>query len=162
MNKSENRKVIDGLPDQNEAVIFNIQQTGYYRVNYDENNWKLIIKQLKEDHTTIHVVNRAQIIDDALNLARAGLLKYQLALDVTSYLHKENEYIPWEAALSGLQYLDVMLKQTTAYGDFKRYMRTLIDPLYYKIGYQMQPTDEHLDIYLRKSAVNWACKLGNP
>ena len=41
-------------------------------------------------------------------------------------------------------------------------MRTLIDPLYHKIGYQMQPTDEHLDIFLRKLAVNCACKFDNP
>ena len=92
---------------------------GYYRVNYDEQNWRLIIQQLREDHTKIHVINRAQIIDDVLNLARAGLLKYQLALEVTTYLNKEDEYVPWAAALSGLEYLDEMLKGTASYGDFK-------------------------------------------
>ena len=94
-------------------------QIGYYRVNYDEKNWKLIIKQLNEDHTKIHVINRAQIIDDALNLARVGQLKYELALEVTSYLNSETEYIPWAAALTGLRYLEEMLKRTPAYGDFK-------------------------------------------
>ena len=49
----------------------------------------------------IHVINRAQIIDDAINLARSGLLSYEIALGVTSYLNKEVEYIPWAAALSG-------------------------------------------------------------
>ena len=92
---------------------------GYYRVNYDEENWRLIIKQLNADHTKIHVINRAQIIDDALNLARNGLLRYELALQVTSYLHSETEYIPWAAALTGLRYIEEMLKRTPAYGDFK-------------------------------------------
>ena len=92
---------------------------GYYRVNYDEENWNLIIKQLNEDHTKIHVINRAQIIDDALNLARVGLLKYELALGVTSYLHRETEYLPWASALTGLRYIEEMLKRTAAYGDFK-------------------------------------------
>ena len=162
MKDTETVKLIDGLPHPNEAAIFNIQQTGYYRVNYDDRNWNLIINQLREDHTKIHVINRAQIIDDALNLARAGLMKYELALDVTSYLHKEGEYIPWEAALSGLQYVDAMLKQTMAYSEFRRYMRTLIDPLYKKIGYQIRPTDKQLDIFLRKLTVKWACKFDNP
>ena len=53
-------------------LIFNIQETAYCRVNYDMNNWKLIKEQLILDHNRIHQINRAQIIDDSLNLARAG------------------------------------------------------------------------------------------
>ena len=41
-------------------------------------------------------------------------------------------------------------------------MRTLIDPLYKRLGYQMLPTDKHLDIYLRTLAVAWACGLDHP
>ena len=63
---------ISGLPSANEYVIFNNLQTGYYRVNYDENNWVAIINQLSRDHTAIEVINRAQLLDDSLNLARAG------------------------------------------------------------------------------------------
>nr|XP_027218922.1 aminopeptidase N-like [Penaeus vannamei] len=55
---------------EDEWVIFNLQQTGYYRVNYDDRNWGLLIQQLKDDHKVIHVINRAQIIDDAMNLGR--------------------------------------------------------------------------------------------
>ena len=33
-----------------------------------------------------------QIIDDALNLARAGHLDYELALGVTAYLNKDSEW----------------------------------------------------------------------
>ena len=41
--------------------LFSCLITGYYRVNYDEENWKMIIKALNEDHTKIHVINRAQV-----------------------------------------------------------------------------------------------------
>lgn len=63
---------VTSLPSNKEWVIFNVQETGYYRVNYDVMNWKLLIAQLKTDHAALHVNNRAQLIDDALNLARAG------------------------------------------------------------------------------------------
>ena len=92
---------------------------GYYRVNYDEKNWRLIIDQLNEDHNKIHVINRAQLINDALNLASIGLLNYDLALGVTSYLGKETEYFPWYAALNGLEYVGNMLEETASYGNFK-------------------------------------------
>ena len=71
------------------------------RVNYDKENWRLIAKTLLNNHTAIHVVNRAQIMDDAFNLAKSGLLDYDTALSMTGYLSKELEYIPWKAALSG-------------------------------------------------------------
>jgi hypothetical protein len=32
-----------------------------FRVNYDKENWKLIGEALIEDHTAIHVINRAQV-----------------------------------------------------------------------------------------------------
>ena len=74
MSDIEKSKEITDLPNADTAVIFNVQETGYYRVNYDKQNWELIIKQLNEDHTKIHVINRAQIIDDAINLARSGII----------------------------------------------------------------------------------------
>ena len=74
MSDTEKSKKISDLPNADKAVIFNVQETGYYRVNYDKQNWELIIKQLNEDHTKIHVINRAQIIDDAINLARSGII----------------------------------------------------------------------------------------
>ena len=109
----------------------------------------------------IHVINRAQIIDDALNLARSGLLSYDIALGVTSYLHKEVEYIPWAAALSGMSYLNKQVKRTPTYGTFKKYMRNLVDPLYNRVGFKARPNDQPLDVFLRKLAINWACSLGN-
>ena len=54
-----------------------------------------------EDHLAIHVINRAQIMDDALNLAKSDLLDYETALSVTGYLSKEVEYVPWASALTG-------------------------------------------------------------
>lgn len=53
--------------------ILNAQQTGYYRVNYDDSNWKAISTALKSaDHDKIDVLSRSQIVDDLFQLARAG------------------------------------------------------------------------------------------
>jgi len=161
VREGEDSKDMQGMPDRDTAVIFNIQQTGYYRVNYDKQNWNMLAKQLMKDHTSIHVINRAQIIDDALNLAKSGLLDYETALSVTGYLSKEVEYIPWASALNGLKYLNKMLKTSEAYGDFKRYMLNLVDPIYTKLGFSARSDDSHLDIKLRKKAISWACSMGN-
>ncbi|TRY88000.1 hypothetical protein DNTS_007026 [Danionella cerebrum] len=54
----------------NEWVLVNLNMTGYYRVNYDTENWERLLNQLSENHQVIPVINRAQIVDDAFNLAR--------------------------------------------------------------------------------------------
>lgn len=80
----------------------------------------MIIKQLnKPSFKDISTINRAQLIDDALNLARAGKLNYTIALDVTSYLAHETEYLPWRAALNAINYLNDMLIKDQGYGKFR-------------------------------------------
>lgn len=43
-------------------VIINLF-IGYYRVNYDDATWAAIDKVLYETPTSIHVLNRAQVIN---------------------------------------------------------------------------------------------------
>lgn len=94
---------------------------GFYRVNYDAHNWELLIKHLEDvdRFRQIEVINRAQLIDDALNLARGNRLPYKTALSVTRYLKHEDEFLPWKAALTALGYIDTMLVKTGHYDKFK-------------------------------------------
>jgi aminopeptidase N len=81
--------------------------TGFYRVNYDVPGWQKILSVLKEgDLTDINVLNRANIIDDLLNLGRAGYLKYEMILDGLLYLKREMDYLPFKAAFNSLEYLN--------------------------------------------------------
>ncbi len=92
------------------AVIFNILETGYYRVNYDQENWEALAEAIGKDVNAVHKINRAQILDDALNLAKGNLLNYETALDMTTYLDKEDDYLPWSAATTALAYVRLMLQ----------------------------------------------------
>jgi aminopeptidase N len=101
-------------------LIFRFAFIGFYRVNYDENNWALLISYLKSDnYEKIHLVNRAQLLDDSLNLARAGVLPYGTALELAKYLVKELEYIPWYSALTAFSFLNLRLTGTTIHPLFK-------------------------------------------
>lgn len=67
----------------------------------------------------ISSINRAQIIDDAMELALAGHLDYVIALDVVSYLVHERSYVPWKAGLIALGYIDTMLSKGAYYLEYK-------------------------------------------
>nr|CAD7394984.1 unnamed protein product [Timema cristinae] len=154
---------LTGLPAGDQHwVIFNIKETGFYRVNYDEMNWRLLIGQLqdRDRFQQIGVINRAQLLDDALNLARAGLLNYSTALDVTKYLSTELEYLPWKAAFTGLGYINNMLIKTGNYDKLKTYLLVLVDNLYRHTGFTDNPSDPQLTVYKRVNVLSWACLLG--
>ncbi|XP_063590569.1 aminopeptidase N-like [Penaeus indicus] len=161
MKDSEDHVTVSSLPPKDQWVIFNLQQTGYYRVNYDDHNWNLIIQQLKKDHQVICPVNRGQIIDDAMNLARAGHLSYKIAIDAYAYLRKEDEYLPWATGVNQLHYIESMFKRRSGFGALKHYLLDLVLPLYESVGFDNKIEDSFLEQQKRKIAVNWACKLGH-
>ncbi|KAG9489175.1 hypothetical protein GDO78_005267 [Eleutherodactylus coqui] len=77
------------LTGDNDWLLANINVTGYYRVNYDDRNWDRLLQQLENNHTVIPVINRAQIIDDSFNLARAQIISTTRALQTTRFLSKD-------------------------------------------------------------------------
>lgn len=77
--------------------IFNKQQIGYYRVNYDAANWDAITKFLHTDEfEKIHVVNRMHLIDNAFVLAHGGYLDYQVPYDIITYLINDMNFFTWD------------------------------------------------------------------
>ncbi|XP_037790314.1 uncharacterized protein LOC119585704 [Penaeus monodon] len=161
MKDSEAQISLSSLPPKDQWVIFNLQETGYYRVNYDDHNWNLLIQQLRNNHELISTINRAQIIDDAMNLAKAGQITYETALSVYTYLSKETEYVPLAAAINNLGYLRSMFVRAGGYGSLRSYLLDILVPLYESVGFEDSPDDPLLDQYKRTKALSWACLLGH-
>ena len=92
------------LEMENRPYLLNYGASGYYRVDYDEENWKALTQLLK---TKKHInrLNRAQLINDVMNLARSNHVSYGVALDLLLYLRLEVDFIPWEAAFNVLEFL---------------------------------------------------------
>ena len=158
-NKSKESFAIEDAENPENALIFNIQQTGFYRVNYNLENWKLIGEQLRTNHSSIHIMNRAQILDDAMNLARSNLLDYETALKQTEYLKYEKEYVPWSSAIIAFNYLDSMLGRDQIYGEFAAYFIEQLTPIYTDLGFYPTKDDTFTEGLLRTSVVSYMCKL---
>ncbi|KAK9517298.1 hypothetical protein VZT92_025181 [Zoarces viviparus] len=145
-------------------VLANINVTGYYRVNYDLGNWERLLAQLHSEHQVIPVINRAQLVDDAFNLARAQMVSTTLALNTTLYLSVEAEYMPWQSALDNLGYYYLMLDRTEVYQPMQDYIKQLVTPLFLHFknmtsDWTLVP-DRHTDQYNQVNAVRMACRTG--
>jgi len=98
--------------------LLNKQVTGFYRVNYDLENWNALIKFMNHEtnHKVINVANRAQLVDDAANLAKAGQLDYDIFLDLSAYLQYENDFIPWASAVNAFSHLNHIMRGSSEAG----------------------------------------------
>ncbi|XP_029155143.1 aminopeptidase N-like isoform X2 [Nylanderia fulva] len=145
--------------------IVNVQQIGYYRVNYDDENWRRISDYLyNDDFTTIHVLNRAQIIDDAFHLMIAGQLEASIFWDIISYLHEEEDYIAWYPMFKALEYIFSAFpveNKTEKFADRIDGIRTILHELLAKIKYEEIDDADELRICLRQEAAKWACFFGD-
>lgn len=151
------------IPEAERAyTILNVQQTGYYRVNYDKENWDAIRLALKtENHDNIHLINRAQIVDDLLNMARPGVVSYEDALDIIMYLKDEKNYIPWLSAFTGLGLLQRRMASDEDSKLFGNYILDMVENIYKHLGYDSKETDSHTDSLNRVNVLNWACKYNH-
>lgn len=86
--------------------IANIKHAGFYRVNYDEENWNLLIDQLKTNHELIDSVSRGQLLDDAFTLGRAEIIDQTIFLNIAKYLKDEENPLPFVTALNGLGFIN--------------------------------------------------------
>ena len=95
--------------------------TGYYRVNYEPSNWKLLANYLRtENYTKIPPVNRAQLLDDAFNLVQSGDLEdFSTFFDISTGLQQEDDYIPWYSAFRAFEHLKKKLANTDIYDLFQ-------------------------------------------
>ncbi|CAH1113656.1 unnamed protein product [Psylliodes chrysocephalus] len=93
--------------NSNEWLIVNIQEIGFYRVNYDDSLWNKLIEALNSDDEkeSIHPLNRAQIIDDIFHVAKSGKISYEKAFGLAHYLKNETNYYPWTSALRSFSFL---------------------------------------------------------
>lgn len=149
-------------PEELPYFILNNQQVGYYRVNYDKANWAKISAALRsENFGGIHVLNRAQIVDDLFNLARAGIVQYDAALEILEYLQGETEYAPWLAAVNGLTFLSRRIHHEDQ-EKFARYIVELFGKVYGKVKFEAPTKDEkRVFTYLRINVLQWACNYGH-
>lgn len=149
------------IPNGDSWVIFNTQQVGYYRVNYDEASWHSIHHALlASNHDGIHVLNRAQVVDDVLNLARGDLLDYQMVFDILDYLVTEKDYIPWLSAINGLGYLS--RRMAGQHSDlFGEYVLDVFENIYNHLGFSPKTTDRQTELYNRAQVLQWLCKYNH-
>ncbi|CAB3366331.1 Hypothetical predicted protein [Cloeon dipterum] len=160
-----NETITINSPAADKWLLVNNDKFGYYRVNYDKENWKKLSEAINATHLLdeLSVINRAQLLMDSLVLAKAKELDYETAFDTTNYLAHEKEFTPWNAALNELSYVkDRMVAEDSTKLLFERYMKSRMGHLYEHVkGFNDTEPDEHVIRLQKVTVLSWLCSMGD-
>ncbi|KAK9874638.1 hypothetical protein WA026_005464 [Henosepilachna vigintioctopunctata] len=141
-------------------ILVNLHRKGFYRVNYDNSNWKLLKKQLEEDHHKIYLSNRAQLLDDSFEQAKIGNINYSVPFGLTNFLKlNESSYVAWYPALNNLKYIKTIMDYHEYSGIYHTFLINLIARRFNILGTSPKPKESINDKFLRLEIINLACQL---
>nr|ADK11711.1 aminopeptidase N [Sitophilus oryzae] len=144
-------------------IVLNNLQTGYYRVNYDSTLWTRLASALQQSNfSDIPDVNRAQIVNDAFNLARAGSLSYSSLFNITEFLASDTSYIVWYPAFSGFDFLLKRIGANSTLGkNISDHIGQLSQSVVASVPLSFTNASDHIYTLGQVQAQSWACKLNN-
>uniref|UniRef100_A0A182QF04 Aminopeptidase n=1 Tax=Anopheles farauti TaxID=69004 RepID=A0A182QF04_9DIPT len=144
-------------------VLVNPHQTGYYRVNYDEDLWERIISRLHTNPTIIAPVSRGQLIDDCFKLYYSDRVRSNVLYSLLHYVDEEVDAIPWTVAFANdnLGVLrSALIVDMSAFDAFSRFIAPLMSTVFNAVGFDESPNDPHELQDLRSAVIEWSCRSG--
>ncbi|XP_011881997.1 PREDICTED: thyrotropin-releasing hormone-degrading ectoenzyme-like [Vollenhovia emeryi] len=111
----------------NQWILFNINQTALYRVNYDVENWQLLAKSFQ----ALPEVTKAQVLVDSFAMVTAELLDKKIMWNILEKVASESGEILWTPALRLLTTVQDRLWDSDL---FEFVMCTFIDKVYSKVA----------------------------
>jgi len=136
-------------------ILLNLNQTGFFRVNYTSSLWKILSAQLSADLTQVPRLSRSQLIDDTFSLHP------QMALEFTGFLRSETDYYPWATALRHYQTLIYSMAGHSSYQLLQNYALELMTKVIADVGFISKSTDTHVDKLKRSLVLEKACQFGH-
>lgn len=144
----------------NDWIILNIQQVGYYRVDYDTKLWHAIINQLVKNSKLIHAINRA-VLQDEIYLAWTDLKRVTAyeCLEILSYFGNENEPITWSKAQTLMEKFHSRLFGTCVFKKFLEFLQNITNPHVEQHGFEITEGESTSTKSLRIPTKAWNCRV---
>lgn len=133
---------------------------GSFRINYDEQNWQMLVQNLVLNHKSLAVNERVQIIDDVFYLANSQRVPITTALKVLEYIPYEDKYLPWRFLVDNVKRLVSSIEDDSLiYSNLRDYVIRLMKPTYHRLKWGESPFESMDDKLIRILVVDLLCSL---
>ncbi len=131
------------------AIKFNIADSGYYRVAYDDASWKLLVAQLDQ----MSEADRVNLLIDAWALVEAERRPLSRYLDLVSRVMKGDQLAVYDQVIDTFTFINRLLAQDPSRPDFQQYARAILRPAFGRLGWEPKPGEPSRHTFLRASLI---------
>ncbi|KAG4070261.1 hypothetical protein HA402_009824 [Bradysia odoriphaga] len=151
---------VDNL-DADDYLLINKQAAGYYRIRYDDRNYRLISDAILRNSSQFHSTNIAQLIGDANEFYETDQLSLSTVLDLLRILEFRSDFVSWSPALNLIYSINRNNRGNRNYDVWADFIRSLSEELYDAVGLDDVPDEPILNKSARENIVHLACEMGS-
>ena len=132
----------------------NSGQTGFYRVNYSNDDWQRLVPAVSS--LELSATDRLGVQNDAYALSKAGLLPISQFLELAGAYVNETDASVWSDLASNLRDIEQLIAGDPVHPAYQEFARGLFGPAARRAGWGPRPGDGHLDALLRTTVLGQA------
>ena len=132
----------------------NTGQTGFYRVNYSNDDWQRLVPAVSS--LELSATDRLGVQNDAYALSKAGLLPISQFLELAGAYVNETDASVWGDLASNLRDIEQLIAGDPVHPAYQEFARGLFGPAARRAGWGPRPGDGHLDALLRTTVLGQA------
>ena len=140
-------------------VKVNPGHTGFYRVQYDDEEWQRFIPAIESGE--LAATDRLGLQGDAYALARSRLIPATQFLLLAQAYRNEETYSVWADLIGNLRQVEMLIAQEPFLPQYQAMGRHLVGPIAGKVGWEPKAGEGHLQVLLRATALGYFGALGD-
>lgn len=140
------------LPDElpnDKAIKLNLEDAGYYRVQYDSASWNLIVAQLAR----LSESDRVNLLIDAWALVQANREPLSHYLGLVDQVVKDDQVAVYDQIIDTFTFINRLLAGDPARPRFQQYARALLRPAFDRVDWVARPGEPSKAAFLRASLI---------
>lgn len=140
------------LPNElakDKAIKFNVEDSGYYRVQYDSASWDLLVAQVPRYSAS----ERTNLLLDAWALTEANRRPISQYLALVNLVLNDDQLAVYDQIIDTFTFLNRLLAGDPLRPRFQQYARALLRPAFDRLGWEAKPGEPSKTAFLRASLI---------
>src|SRR3989442_3179053 len=139
------------------AMLANSGDTGYYRSQYDDRNFRRLVPALQG----LAAPDRLRLLSDTFALAQAGRVDATRYLALVESLGAETDRTIWDHVTGALRFLRELIDSPGDQAVFDRYIARLLEAPFARVGWDRRPGEAADAALLRRSLIEALGRAGH-